>query len=380
VVQREGVITMQREIERWRALANAIFVLVVLGLAVFGTTQVANRHWQWRATFHARARFASIGGLEVGSKVRVQGVSAGVVESIESPEKPGGPVTLVLRIDDHMRPLVRSDAMARIVPQGVVGAKVVEIVPGQPDAPALAERGVLKTEPPLELADLLQDASGALRKLDEVTAAARQGLGEVNAIAAGIREGKGSVGRLFQDDEAYRKLMALSSRGEHTLNDLEENLAALKRTWPLSRYFNDRAFYDRDRVLFQPGAERESRVLKEEELFEPGRSVLTAQGRRKLDEIAKWIGKIKRPKSEVVIAAFTDDPRGDDLAQVLTQEQADAARKYLVSEHAIDSIGWFGSRKVAAVGFGTQTPRYKAEESDSLPARRVEVILFTPQT
>ena len=27
--------------------------------------------------------------------------------------------------------------------------------------------------------------------------------------------------------------------------ELEENLAALKRTWPISRYFNDRAFYDR---------------------------------------------------------------------------------------------------------------------------------------
>lgn len=371
---------MQREIERWRALANAFFVLVVLALAVFGTMQVANRHWEWQATFHARARFASIGGLEVGSKVRVQGVSAGVVESIEAPEKPGGPVVLVLRIDAHLRPLVRADATARIVPQGVVGAKVVEIVPGKPDAPALAEGGVLQTEPPLELADLLQGASGALKRLDDVTVAARQGLGEVNSIAAGIREGKGSVGRLFQDDEAYRRLMALSSRGERTLTDLEENLAALKRTWPLSRYFNDRAFYDRDRVLFQPGAERESRVLREDELFEPGRSVLTAQGRRKLDEVAAWISKIRRPRSEVVIAAFTDDDRGDDLALALTQEQADAARKYLISEHSIDTLGWFKSRKVASVGFGTQSPRIKAEESADLPARRVEVILFTPQT
>jgi len=304
-----------------------------------------------------------------------------VVETIVPPRAPGAPVTLIMRLDERLRPLVRSDATATIITQGVVGARVVEIVPGRPDAPPLAEGGALRTETPVEVADLLRDASGALRRLDAVTVAAREGLVEVNAIAAGIRQGKGSLGRLVQDEEAYRKLVALSERGERTLNDLEENLAALKRTWPLSRYFNDRSFYDRDRVLFQPGAERESKLLREDDLFEPGRAVLTAQGRRRLDEIAAWFKKIKRPKSEVVIAAFTDDSRDEELALVLTQEQADAVRKYLINQHGIDTVGWFGTRKVAAVGFGSQVPRALDEkESHDLPARRVEIILFTPQT
>ncbi len=58
-----------------------------------------------------------------------------------------------------------------------------------------------------------------------------------------------------------------------------------------------------------------------------------------------------------MIAAFTDDDRDQDLAQILTQEQADAVRKYLVAKHGIDSAGWFTARKVAAVGFGSQVPR-----------------------
>ena len=57
-----------------------------------------------------------------------------------------------------------------------------------------------------------------------------------------------------------------------------------------------------------------------------------------------------------MIAAFTDDDNDLDLAEVLTQEQADSVRKYLVEKHGIDSAGWFRSRKVAAVGFGTQVP------------------------
>lgn len=371
---------MRSEIGPARAVANAVLVLAILVLGGFATVQVARRHWQWQSTFHARAEFASVGGLEAGDRVRVQGVNAGVVEAILPPAGPGRPVQVVLRIDAKLRSLIRADAVARIATQGVVGAKVVEIVPGRPDALALSDSGVLKAEPPIEVADLLRNASESLHRLDLATAAAREGVGEVNAIASNIRQGKGSLGKLVQDDEAYRKLVTLSDKGEKTLHDLEENLAALKRTWPLSRYFHNRAFFDRDRLLFQPGAERESQSLSEADLFEPGRAVLTAQGRRKLDEVGAWFRKISRRNSEVVIAAFTDDTRDEDLAQILTQEQAESVRKYLVTRYAIDSAGWFGTRKVAAVGFGTQVPHELGGEPRDMPARRVEIILFTPQT
>jgi phospholipid/cholesterol/gamma-HCH transport system substrate-binding protein len=370
---------MAREISKGRAVANALFALGILGLGAFGVRQVAGRDWRWQPTFTVRSGFPSIGGVELGAKVRVQGIDAGVVEGIEYPEKPGALVVLRFRIDARLRPLVRSDATARIAAQNVVGTKVIEILPGSPEAPPLADPATIASQKPVELADLLQDAQSTLRKVDAVAIAAERGLGEVNAIAATIREGKGSLGKLVRDEEAYQKLVALSDHGNRTLNDLGENLAALKRTWPLSRYFDDRAFYDRERVLFKPNAERDSRTLLADQLFDPGRSVLTAAGRQQLDEVGSWFLKTKRPKSEVVIAAFTDDARDPDVAQMLTQEQADAVRKYLIAKHGIDAVGWFGSRKVAAVGFGSQVPRAGVVEAGA-PPRRVEVILFTPQT
>ncbi len=239
--------------------------------------------------------------------------------------------------------------------------------------------GSIAVEAPLELADLMKQASASLRRVDAVAEAAEKGLGEVNAIAASIREGKGSLGKFVRDDEAYEKIMALSNHGSKAIDDLDQNLAALKRTWPLSRYFDDKGFYDRERVLFKPGSERDSRTLSADDLFEPGHGrSLTEPGRKQLDDVAAWFAKTKRPKSEVVIAAFTDDDRDQDLAQILTQEQADAVRKYLVAKYKIDSAGWFAARKVAAVGFGSQAPR-SAPGDPGAPPRRVEVILFTPQ-
>jgi phospholipid/cholesterol/gamma-HCH transport system substrate-binding protein len=163
------------------------------------------------------------------------------------------------------------------------------------------------------------------------------------------------------------------------LTALEENLEALKETWPLSRYFDRRAYLDRERVLFQPGAERHTRALRTDDIFERDRSVLTTVGRARLDEIGRWCNYACRPKSEVVIAAFTDGDGDQDLAEMLTQEQADAVRTYLIEKHAIQSAGWFKRRKVAAVGFGRHIPRALDPVVRDAPSRRVEIILFTPQ-
>jgi phospholipid/cholesterol/gamma-HCH transport system substrate-binding protein len=372
---------MHRAISRKRALVSGLFVATALALAASGVYVVASRQWRVQPTFLARAEFGSIGGINVGDRVRVQGMDAGVVERIEAPTAPGGTVTLWFRIDESLRNLVRSDAKAQITAQGVVGAKVIEIRPGKPDAPRLAESGRLASEATPEFSDLIRDASASLKRIDAVAVAAEKGLGDVNAIVATIREGKGSLGRLVADEEAYRRLLALSDRGSRTLGDLEDNLAALKRTWPFTRYFEDRAFYDREHVLFKPGSDRESKSLDPASLFEPGRSVLTPGGRKLLDEIASWFKRSKSSKTEIVIAAFSDDHRDPDLTQMLTQEQADSVRNYLVQRHSIDSIGWFGTRKVAAVGFGNQLPRTLADAGPSnTPGRRVEIILFTPRT
>jgi phospholipid/cholesterol/gamma-HCH transport system substrate-binding protein len=370
---------MNQEIGRGRALANAGLVVAILALAGFALVQVASRQWRVQKTFTVAADFATIGGLEAGQRVRIQGIDAGVVAAIVPPSQPGGAVRLVFRLDERLRPLVRADARARIVTEGVVGAKAVEIAPGRADAPPLDRSAVIAADPPIEMNDVLREARSALGRIDAAAAAAERGLGEINAIAGTIRKGEGSLGKLVQDDDAYRKLVALSEQGEETLEDLEENLAALKRTWPLSRYFRDRSFFDRDRILYHPGAERDSRTLSEADLFEPGRAVLTAAGRKRLDEVAAWFNKVRRPSSEVVIAAFTDDNRDQELARLLTQEQADAVRAYLVAQHSIQSAGWFTRRKVAAVGFGSETPPELAEGAGAPPPRRVEIILFTPQ-
>lgn len=199
---------------RRRLLTNAVFVLAVLGLAGFGAYHVARRHWHVQPTFHLRAQFETIAGLEVGHRVRLQGIDAGVVERIVPPEEPGRPVELVMRIDERLRRLIRTDAVAHVVSEGLVGAKVVELVPGRPDAPPVGELDRIGSERPVEMADLIKKASASLWRIDTVAQAAERGLGDLTAITEGVRRGEGSLGKLVRDDAVYQGLLDVTHRGE----------------------------------------------------------------------------------------------------------------------------------------------------------------------
>ena len=83
------VSNMRRNIGPWRAAVNVGFALAVLALAGFGIYQVAGRHWRVQPTFRVRAEFPTIGGLEAGHRVRVQGIDAGVVERVVAAERAG---------------------------------------------------------------------------------------------------------------------------------------------------------------------------------------------------------------------------------------------------------------------------------------------------
>lgn len=372
---------MRRHIGRWRALANAAFALSVLGLGGFGLYQVASRRWQVQQTFHVRTRFATVSGVEAGHRVRLQGMNAGVVESVIPPRAPGEAVELVLRVDERLRHLVRTDTVARILAEGMVGARVVELTPGLPQTPLVQEGGLIASESPLELSDLIRQTAGTLQNLEELGQTTRVGLEQINGLVQGIREGRGSLGKLVQDDTLYHRLESLARHSEHAASALEENLAALKRTWPISRYFDSRAYFERERVLYQPGSTKSSRRFPTDALFEPNRAILSPVGRTRLDEVAAWCKQTSKPNSEIVIAAFCDESLTPEIAEILTQEQATSILRYLVDKHAIDSAGWFKNRlKVAAVGFGCQVPLIPEAGLSEPPSRRIEIIVFTPQT
>jgi phospholipid/cholesterol/gamma-HCH transport system substrate-binding protein len=351
---------VSRSLSSLQAVVLGAAVLVGLGLGALGLLMVGGVGitWSdsfpyvgWTGTFHVRAGFQKVHGVEVGTRVRVQGVDAGEVEAVNLPDKPGGDVVLRLRLKGGLRNLVRTDATAQIVSEGMVGGKVVEIDPGSA-ADRVGDDALIATLPSTELTDVLAAVGGTLQ---------------------GIRDGEGTLGRLARDPEGYLALLRLLKQGERTMASVQEDADALKRVPLIGGYVEDP-----QGLLIRPNCERNRWVFAEGDLFEPGRAVLTTQGRQKLDEISPRVNGFKQKGAEVVVASYADPTTTDpEIALVLTRQRSEAVCNYLKDQHGVHKVGWVGSRKVTALGMGTRPP--PVPEKDPLPPSRIEVSVFVPQ-
>jgi phospholipid/cholesterol/gamma-HCH transport system substrate-binding protein len=342
---------VSRSLSFLQAVLLGAVVLGGLALGTVGLLAIGGPYWPWNSTFHVRAGFPRIHGVETGTRVRVQGMDAGEVEAINLPDKPGGDVVLRLRLKGSLRNLVRADASAQIVSEGMVGGKVVEIDPGTA-ADRVSDDALIATRPSAELTDVLAAVSGTLQ---------------------GIRDGEGTLGKLAKDPEGYAALLRLLRQGEKTMVSVQEDADALKRVPIIGGYVEDP-----QSILVRPNCERNRWPFAEADLFEPGRAVLTAQGRQRLDDIAPKVNGFKQKGAEVVVVAYADPVTSDpDVALLLTRQRSEAVCNYLKDQYQIHKVGWLGSRKVTALGMGVKPP--PGSEKDILPPSRVEVLVFVPQ-
>jgi phospholipid/cholesterol/gamma-HCH transport system substrate-binding protein len=334
-----------------QALVLGGTVMIGVALAVGGVFAIGSRQWLWQDTFHVRAGFPQIRGVEVGTRVRVLGREAGEVERVDLPAVPSGEIVLRLRLDGKLRHLVRADARAQIVPEGMVGGKVVEIHPGSDTSEPVADDALIATRPTTELADVL---------------------GQVRTALDGIGSGEGSLGKLVKEDEAYLELLKLLRQGRGTMASLRQNADALKGMPLVRSYIKDPL-----KELVRPDCERNRRWFAEADLFEPGHAVLTGPGRKRLDDLVPWMEGLKHRRSEVVVASYASPNHDPELAQALTQKQSEAVCDYLRDNHGVQKMGWLSRRKVLALGCGTDPD--PLPDSKNLPTPRIEVLVFVPQ-
>jgi phospholipid/cholesterol/gamma-HCH transport system substrate-binding protein len=386
-----------RSLSRWQAVVLAVVVLGGLALGTLGLFAVGSRHWLGDA-FHVRAGFADVGGVEVGTRVHIQGLDAGEVEAVEIPAVSGGQVALRLRVAGKYRNLVGADAVVEIAGESVLGGKVVRIVPGRPGAPPAAEDALLPGRVPADLtASLAQTAERlgrTLNQVDAVLADVRQGKGslgklvrdetlydnltatvaEAQATLGEVRRGEGTLGKLVKDNDAYVEAVKSLQDVRQLVSSVKQNSDAIK-SLPVVRSY----VVDPPRELIRPDCKRYRKWYSTGDLFEPGRAVLTARGRGLLDQAGAWLGGLKPKGSEVAVAAFADPHQNAELAQIVTKKQSEAVAAYLKSRHKVHRVGfwWWANRPVRAIGCGVNPP--PVPETEKLPPARVEVLVFVPQ-
>jgi flagellar motor protein MotB len=339
-------------------------LVVLLGLATgaYGLFQVGERQRLWNDHFTLTVGFARLQGVGVGTPVRVRGLEAGTVASVELPEHDSAdaPLTLRLSLDRRFQHLVFVDATAVILNEGMIGAKVIEIDPGHRESGSVADGARIAAGSAADLPGLLKQAQEML-------------------IA--VREGQGTLGKLMTDDRAYAEVLGaleqtrkLMEKSQATADSMRQDADAIKRL-PIIRSYADNPAA----LLVRPIHERHRTTIAAAALFEPGKALLSDNGRAKLDELGPWFADLKIKGSDVVVAAYTDTQTVANslAAQTLTQKQAEVICEYLKDHQKIQKVGMLTWRDVKPIGLGHDAPLTPPDPS--APAARIEINVFVPQ-
>jgi phospholipid/cholesterol/gamma-HCH transport system substrate-binding protein len=225
-------------------VAVGVFVLSVFGILMWGSVQLgALREWAGAAGTRISARFQDVSGLDKEAEVLIAGVPIGRVDHLGLE---GDVARVTLRLED---PSVRIpvDSMAAIRSRGLLGEKVVEIVPGRAHE-VLREGGVIThVEEAADIDRLVNRLAQVSDDIQQVSATFRNVLGNaegeesVREILTNVRTVSGDLRHLLDEngsridrivenfDSFSTDLASLTDENRQALNELVSNFQGASR-------------------------------------------------------------------------------------------------------------------------------------------------------
>lgn len=191
-----------------------IGIFVVLGSALFAAAVflIGDQHSFFDKHVELYTNVKSVDGLSKGAKILVGGLDAGEVTAISIPKSPSSGFRLTLRIADQVRGLVRTDSVATIVTEGVVGDKVLMIGSGSSQAPEAVPHSTLPSRETSDIADLVQKSTALVsnatdtmkivaEKLSTTLDAVTSTVNNADDLVVGLKQGRGAIGMLLRDEQ-----------------------------------------------------------------------------------------------------------------------------------------------------------------------------------
>jgi phospholipid/cholesterol/gamma-HCH transport system substrate-binding protein len=410
-----------------RLAGVGVFVLSGLLLFAVGLFMIGDRQMAFVKKFTIYTEFRKITGLQPGAIVRVSGAKAGSITEILPPNRPSGKFRVKLEITEQLHQLVRTDSLATIETEGLVGGTYLGIRTGTDAAPPVVPNATIPGREPFEIADLMQQMSETIKKVNDtfddmkaeiqgtvvavgdtvdnlnaliidvsddlkhMTASGARIASDAARIAESVRSGKGTIGKLVNDDELYTRATAIAREAEdiatnarqvienanktleglrskggpvegmsasvkQTMDDaraamegLAENMDALRHNFLLRGFFKRRGYFDlsqlspadyRQGALTKGSDRRLVRVwgradgLFEPEPDHPERERLSDPGKAWVDSaIAPYLEYVG---SGIVMVEGYAQQGTRDRQYLQSRERASIVRDYLVDKFHLD--------------------------------------------
>ncbi len=234
-----------------RAVRLGVFIVATLAILAAGIFIIGSKQYIFSSTYELKSQFADVEGLNEGGDVRIGGVHVGTVRSIVLPNKPDEKVTVVMDLEKSTHQIIKQDSVASIETEGLLGNQYLSISFGSSGSPNVRDGGFIASHPPLEMADLLQKASGILDSSQQAIQNTTRATANLDSITAKINRGQGTVGALVNDKQLYNNLAQTTAamhqtivKAEAGVDDFQSDMEALKHNFFLRGFFKRRGYED----------------------------------------------------------------------------------------------------------------------------------------
>jgi len=215
-----------------------IGVFTIIGIAILFLVifLIGSQKNLFSSTYTVNGVFKNVGGLQLGNNVRLAGINVGVVDGINILTDTS--VSVTLTINSNVQKFVKTDAKLAIGTDGFIGDKLVIISPGGATTTKIAENGqTLATVPPLDVDKLVARATTIIDNAATLT-------GDLSEIVSKINNGKGSIGRLLNNDKMAKDMESTVTEAKKTMSSvktstgtLNEDLKAAQGNFLLKGFF-----------------------------------------------------------------------------------------------------------------------------------------------
>jgi phospholipid/cholesterol/gamma-HCH transport system substrate-binding protein len=208
--------------------------LLVLIAAVFF---IGNQKSLFSATFKLTGSFNNVNGLQVGNNVRFAGINVGVVDDINIINDTS--VNVTITVNDDVKKFVKKDARMSIGSDGLMGDKLIVLMPGGPNTTAMVNDGdhIGSVNP--------VDMDKIIGKFTKMADNAGSLIDNLSQIVAKVNSGQGSIGRLLNNDKMAREMEGTIAQAKKTIKNvhqtsttLNEDLEAAQHNFLLKGFFN----------------------------------------------------------------------------------------------------------------------------------------------
>ncbi len=214
-----------------------VFVIAGLAVLVLAIFFIGNKKNLFTATFNVNGMFKNVNGLQVGNNVRFAGINVGVVEDILI--MTDSSVKVVLTLNNDVKKFIKKDAKISIGSDGLMGDKLVIITPGGGTSNVPVKGGEqLTAVNPL-------DVDKVISKFTKIADNAGDLIEGLAAIVNKVNSGKGSIGRLLNNDKMARNMENTVKQAQTTMANvhkttgtLNEDLKAAQSNFLLKGFFN----------------------------------------------------------------------------------------------------------------------------------------------